>query len=491
MGLFDIIKNMSPTNSENTPDIDKIAALVGMDREAYTEFEKAYKDLALDMVSDDIFGVSAKQMKDILKDKEQEGLSQETLQALEALKERIVDDLLAQTSVIRVRDGNVSYDTYITQKSDETTPVSKEDVFSIIPPWHGLRPQLTGTAMQRDLKGMAATIVLEMYAKWKNPVTPQSGMTAYNMFRQGLDIQDLDPILYAMLGTNPNSMGYWLPKIAPAVKAGGFFKIPDTSVVKVPMTLLQMTRLDYNILTQSTRDIANKFCMKAFDLDENKEYFIKTGTYSSKFDFRNAHVHGAKEVKEIGEYLLFIQNQAVMMAGPLSTPCIYGVSTTNEWVVRDYISPSDPEIPCIYKGLPLRTEYRVFADFDTGHILGIAPYWEPEMMKKRFRDGQDASSPHMKHDYVIIKKHEDALMKQFEANKDRILIEAEKLLSDTDIPGQWSIDIMQDGEGFYLIDMALAANSALKEYIPKGLLRPVKEEWLPAEAVKMIKEIST
>ena len=43
---------------------------------------------------------------------------------------------------------------------------------------------------------------------------------------------------------------------------------------------------------------------------EDKEYFIKTGTYSSKFDFRNARVSGPKEVRELGEYLLFIHFHA-------------------------------------------------------------------------------------------------------------------------------------------------------------------------------------
>lgn len=36
--------------------------------------------------------------------------------------------------------------------------------------------------------------------------------------------------------------------------------------------------------------------MKVFGLDSKKDYFIKTGTYSSKFDFRNCHVQGASEM---------------------------------------------------------------------------------------------------------------------------------------------------------------------------------------------------
>lgn len=51
-------------------------------------------------------------------------------------------------------------------------------------------------------------------------------------------------------------------------------------------------------------------------------------------------------------------------------PSIYGAATTNEWVVREFIKDKENN-PCIYKGLPLHTEYRVFIDADTKEVLGI------------------------------------------------------------------------------------------------------------------------
>lgn len=42
-----------------------------------------------------------------------------------------------------------------------------------------------------------------------------------------------------------------------------------------------------------------------------------------------------------------------------------------------------------------------------------------------------------------------------------------------------SVDIMQNGDDFYIIDMALTATSALNECVPVGLLKPLKENWLP------------
>lgn len=68
----------------------------------------------------------------------------------------------------------------------------------------------------------------------------------------------------------------------------------------MPLPLLQLTRMEYMSLNPSTLCIVDEFCLKAFGLDPEKEYFIKTGTYSNKFDFRNAHVLGEKEVRELG-----------------------------------------------------------------------------------------------------------------------------------------------------------------------------------------------
>lgn len=242
--------------------------------------------------------------------------------------------------------------------------------------------------------------------------------------------------------------------------------------------MLQLTRLNYGSLTQGTMQVVDEYCFKAFGLDENKEYFVKTGTYSSKFDFRNAHVHGVKEVRELGEYLLYIQHQACVAAGPLSSPCIYGMSTTNEWCVREYIKDREQN-PCIYKGMPLHTEYRVFVDFDTDEILGIAPYWNPTIMKQRLGHEPDADNPHNVHDYTVFLMHEENLMRRYLENKGKILEHMEKLVPEINLTGQWSIDVMQNGDDFWIIDMALAVNSALKDCVPVGKLKPVEENWIP------------
>ncbi len=92
-------------------------------------------------------------------------------------------------------------------------------------------------------------------------------------------------------------MGYWFPALVDSCSDQDFFKIPRTRVAKVPLPMLQLTRQDYAMLTPTTLKIVNDWAYQAFQLDKSKEYFIKTGTYSSKFDFRNAYVHSAKEVR--------------------------------------------------------------------------------------------------------------------------------------------------------------------------------------------------
>ena len=166
------------------------------------------------------------------------------------------------------------------------------------------------------------------------------------------------------------------------------------------------------------------------------------------------------------------------MASPLCNPCIYGASTTNEWVVREFISDKENN-PCIYKGLPLHTEYRVFVDCDKDQVIGIAPYWEPETMKQRFGHEEDANSPHQIHDYVIYKAHEQTLMSRYYENKDIVQSHIEEILPNLDLNGQWSIDVMQNGNDFWIIDMALAEYSAFYNYVPEELRNPSEENWIP------------
>lgn len=169
------------------------------------------------------------------------------------------------------------------------------------------------------------------------------------------------------------------------------------------------------------------------------------------------------------------------MAGPLVKPCSIGTATTNEWVVREYIADCEGNTT-IYKGLPLRTEYRAFVDLDRATVLGVVPYWEPNLMKKRFAHNSDANSPHQIHDYITFTANEPRLTERFERNKGRVEIEIARLLPNmrtAGLTGQWSLDVMENGDDFYVIDMATAETSALSELLPPGTLSPKPDDWLP------------
>ena len=302
------------------------------------------------------------------------------------------------------------------------------------------------------------------------------------MFRKSLDILNPDLVTYKMIGMNVNSMGYWLPKMVNAIKEDGFFKIPDTTIIKIPLPLLQLTFLEYSDINRTTLDIVDDYCRKVFSLDEKKEYFIKTGVFSSKYDFRNARVSGSKEVRELGEYLLYIHGFSRVVGDPTS----YGAATTNEWVIRDFI-PDTENNPTIYHGLPLHTEYRVFVDFNATdsfeQVLGISPYWEPKTMKNHFKplaEGRRGMDPDAYHDYCTYSVAEEKLMKRYEENKERVLDHVLNIVRCNErMHGQWSMDIMQNGNDFWFIDMATASASALNECIPKGKLKKMKENWIP------------
>lgn len=443
--------------------VDDIADFLQVNPQLIKQFEDSYRKLAIDQKSDEnnLFEYNSREASKL------HNVSSNNNHAnfennIGDLKKRISDNLILST--VRLYPENKLLSDF--NNKSTLFPVTNEELAGVD---INIRPMCTESLIKVDISEPSC---YQLISAWENMLQADNEGTAkgwYFLFRQGLDILDLDPITYEILGHNPNSMSYWLPKLAYANNKHGFFKIPETKIVKVPLPILQLTRIDFLSINRTTLDIVDEWAIKAFDLDVNKSYFIKTGTFSSKYDFRNVKVTGEKEVRELGEYLLFIQYQAQQMAAPLSSPCIYGASTTNEWVVREFIEDVENN-PTIYKGLPLHTEYRVFIDFDTKEILGICPYWHPDVMKNNFKKNS-RSSVHNFHDYVIYKAYESTLTQRYENNKNLVLDEIKKLIPDIPMTGQWSLDIMQNGSDFWLIDMAMAETSALAEYAAPGKIR--------------------
>ena len=444
--------DLSLSRNYTKAELDLVALLLKDNPERQREFENLYEQFEVDTENLNLFQQNAAKVID--KSDKFLALSE----GAETLVNQIVEELVSQTVFWDSSKGEVLPSPQpVRYLTDSKTFLSLQD--------KGL--QFSGYLCKQDMPESSSKALLSQYKSY----VKTGHKIFYDLFRQGLDILDLDPFVYELLNHDPNTMSNWLFAIKEVVDQTNFFKIPRTRIIKVPLALLQSTRVyEYQDLSPLSLEIINRYAQKVFDLNLENDYFIKTGTFSSKFDFRNAKVTKGQEVTELGSYLWFIQHQASQFASPLNNRVVYGVSSNNEWVVREFIDDKENN-PTIYNGLPLHTEYRVFVDFDKEEIIGISPYWHPEVMKENFLDIGVSAPIQKNHDYINYINHEETLMKRYEENKSLVISEVSKLLKDCNLKGQWSIDIMQNGNDFWLIDMARASESALSECVPKEKLK--------------------
>ncbi len=431
-------------NKDNT--LGNIVELFKNNEQQFNKFEDFYKNNVLTEISDNYFEINSRQASEDITVNDC-GIDYE-------LVNRIVNELVDGTELIEIKDNNLIVKTL----KCEFEPI--KDLSSLEKIDKNKQVQFTKNLTKYDIPQYDSIELLLSLAKMN-----------YDMFRGALETLDISPVLYQILSCNKNSIGYWLPKIVGISD----FKISNTKIIKVPLSLLQLGRVfEYNQITPTTFEIINRYCQKVFELDLNKSYFIKNGVYSSKFDFRNAKVTTPKEVKELGQYLFYIHQQACQMANLLNNVSIYGCGTTNEWVVREYIE--SPVKEKIYMGLPLNTEYRIFVDFDRKTILSSNQYWDKEVMIERFKENRNR---HDIHDMITFNMASERLEKTYNENIHKVKGMVQELLyNNIEMKGQWSIDIMQVENEFYLIDMALAENSYYYDRIPKELRKPMKEDWL-------------
>lgn len=442
--LAKLMNGLNKKDKEMT--VEKAIKIFKNNKEKYAEFEKFYQDNVLNEISDNYFNINSRQAKT-------QGLGAFAVD--NNLVDRIVDEFVNGTHIIEVKNNKV-IDKILEKEHKSINTVEELQELDV-----NKQVQFTKKLSKYDIPTSDSFNVIVGFAKFGK----------YNMFRGALESLDISPVIYKILQNNKNTMGYWLPKVAEISP----FKIPDTKIVEVPLSMLQLGRVfDYGQLTQTSFDVINKYCMEVFDLDVNKSYFIKNGVYSSKYDFRNAKVTTPNEVRELGQYLFYIHQQACNMSSLLNNISVFGAGTTVEWVVREYIE--SPETETIYKGLPLNTEYRIFVDFDKKSILADANYWDKDVMNKRFAENRDN---HDVHDVVSYNMAVDRLEKTYTENINKVKeLVQEMLNNNVEMTGQWSLDIMQTGNEFYLIDMALAENSFYYDRVPKELRCPTPENWL-------------
>ena len=233
---------------------EEIADFLKTDPETLQKFEESYRNHVLknETLSDNFFEINAKQ---ITKERKKYFLSDIASERkdYDAIIQRIVSELLEQ-AVVYNWDGKRDCIGTFNILPDDYQDVTLDDLLKIP---EAYRPDLTGTLYKKDIAENASSMLLYEYKMCLESTNPKVKQQFYNMFRQGLDILDLDPITYKIIDRNQNSMGYWLPSIVDAVKAQDFFKIPATKILKVPLSLLQLTRQEYTALTPATMRIVD------------------------------------------------------------------------------------------------------------------------------------------------------------------------------------------------------------------------------------------
>lgn len=264
-----------------------------------------------------------------------------------------------------------------------------------------------------------------------------------------LSVSDLTPKTYDRFKQNPNAFSNWFPQLKAAIDTSKSpFRTPASKCVTLPIELAQFMRIEYGDTTPQDKATFNDFVFHALELEDNKTYFIKTGNFSMKFEFHNAR---CTEPREMGEYFQVINNFAMQV----------GAGSTVEIVAREYIEDVENN-PTIYNGMPLRTEFRAFVDFDTDTLIGIVPYWHPIVMKRAL------SSSHIKtvqQDFITYSAHEDALTAKYNDLLPTVRRELKQLIPHVNLSGRYSVDVMKNGDDLYVIDMALMAESALSELL--------------------------
>ena len=270
---------------------------------------------------------------------------------------------------------------------------------------------------------------------------------------------DLTSEIYNRINLNPDSMGYWFYPLEKSAKSQKFFKIPNTKILQLPLEIAQYLRHDYQVETNAeSRHALNEILFKAFNLDKDKEYFIKTGLFSSKFEFQNAHID---DPSSIGDYFHVINNNAMTV----------GAALTNELVLREWI-PDPDNRPTIYDGMPLRTEFRAFIDCDLKRIIDVVPYWNNQEVLDNLNDTVKhfMNNKMFIHDQKAYKQAWPILNEDFDKNKEKVSENLSKIVENLNLHGCWSLDVMKSGQDFYLIDMASLHHSALVDTADKEKL---------------------
>ena len=247
---------------------------------------------------------------------------------------------------------------------------------------------------------------------------------------------------YNRLKESKNNISYWFPKVE---NCG--IKVPKTKIFDVPTEIA--FQFAYIENSDKQKDVIDKIynwvkdeILPNIPFELSGLCFIKNGTFSNKFDF--ASCISAGNAMDITRSLIDINYVSL----------IYDAGGITEFAIRSLIPHNISKTCCIYNGMPLRNEYRVFYDFDKKKSLYIVNYWDEDYCKE--------SISRNKTDKIVYESEYPELLKHYEEKKDEVMELVSKHMKNVEnLEGIWSVDILETEEGeFYLIDMAEGHRSA-------------------------------
>lgn len=236
---------------------------------------------------------------------------------------------------------------------------------------------------------------------------------------------------------NENELSFWFPKIQKLKHES--ILIPETCIIPISYKWFCWLMSD-NYKAEEKKAFSQyiKKQLTKTDFLIRRELFMKTGLFSNKFQFKQAHLEDGVQ-DDIGERYLEIAYAGLCVGCPMS----------KDLVLREFIHTAY-ERPTIYDGMKLNTEFRVFYSFDKKSVEKIVNYWDTATMLTHLYREEDKKA------FLSVS---ESIEREFHARAAELSRICCQVLPEVPLYGTWSIDFMWTGQKYALIDMALAKES--------------------------------
>lgn len=245
------------------------------------------------------------------------------------------------------------------------------------------------------------------------------------------------------LSNNPNNFSYWFPRIINLREYG--ISIPKSIILPVPENILNAFFMEHmpDDMERITKWVDMTIMPIISTTFAQKEVFVKNGCFSNKFSFDAAcHIPANADLLKVTEHICRIQADSIC----------FDTAGNLEIVLREWIEPEEGT-RTIYNGMPFRSEMRLFYDFDRHRYLYDVNYWDWDNCHDYIcRNPEDAEV--YEDDYQCIAEELDIRKNIHLTNI------ANALYSVNSLKGIWSVDFILTDDKCWLIDMAIAKQSA-------------------------------